>query len=922
MEEVESSVTEALDSSGQPLDARTRAFMEPRFGHDFGQVRVHTDRRAAESAARIGAHAYTVGQNMVFSAGEYRPDTSQGRQLMAHELTHTVQQGATPTIQCDVEDPQRFREVHEALFHNQPGGGGAMLQWVDPAQGVPGTEEALFQQAKSNIQQFIQANPASVGGTVTPRTTEADLDTDAIEANRRICLRFPVIPSPASEAQIRSAVSVMTPALTNDVDYQRQWLANRLPGWSDSELYNITETDLRMVALLDRLLNDPDVGSSLKTMASRAAGFQRGEGQAREIFLHEGIQAQNRPGTLYHELTHFYSHTVFRDWVATTTNSRWYNDGFAEYLARLAMPDPVRVQRTQYQDRWDSINTEVAPSVPEDDIARAYFLGEVWRIETASTVSRREAGAQLDLQETATAGEEKESSRTGPGINQTVMPGQHYRFMNIGFDRPAPKPEHVGFFRQIKSEHLDPAPAVAVCFVGHASTAGSLEYNEQLSSRRAQAFYEMAQTEGVSGDRLIGAANPPHLGETRVTATEEDPATRAFNRRVEMILQPVAAGATVAQANMRRSSRIDVATSVQAHLPSYPDSDGGLLTQALLARLGRQGTTPSAATAAVGAGERRFGSSPGSDEERAGVSVGQSATAASGSTPQRRAVVIGNGDYDPATTSGHTMATTNPLPSSLTDSSRIATALSDRGYDVSHLPNQTATQIDSALTSALSGLSAGSELFFYYSGHGTLEGLIGIDGTAFTQAQMLSIRSAARTALVDLIINTDACHSGVFADAIRGAELRDTRTSAAGGSGGSTNAILVAALDAAIAVQDAKDAYNTAIQGWWEQRWVLEAAMAAPPPMTDPDIDPRGIAWSTHYQTAASHWNDFVTTANPLLHAMRIAAATAGIALAGLTLTSITSPYNSDAEMLVQAGLDDVDTLTNQVLTEVDGRLP
>jgi Domain of unknown function (DUF4157) len=85
-------VDEVLQSSGQPLDGATRAFMEQRFGHDFARVRVHRDARAAESARAVNALAYTVGQDVVFAAGRYVPGTSEGRQLLAHELTHTVQQ--------------------------------------------------------------------------------------------------------------------------------------------------------------------------------------------------------------------------------------------------------------------------------------------------------------------------------------------------------------------------------------------------------------------------------------------------------------------------------------------------------------------------------------------------------------------------------------------------------------------------------------------------------------------------------------------------------------------------------------------------------------------------------------------------------------------------------------------------------------
>jgi hypothetical protein len=90
--EVPPIVNEVLNSSGQPLDESTRLFMEKRFGHDFSSVRVHTDLKAAESASAVHALAYTVGRNIVFGTGKYAPKTNVGQRLMAHELTHVVQQ--------------------------------------------------------------------------------------------------------------------------------------------------------------------------------------------------------------------------------------------------------------------------------------------------------------------------------------------------------------------------------------------------------------------------------------------------------------------------------------------------------------------------------------------------------------------------------------------------------------------------------------------------------------------------------------------------------------------------------------------------------------------------------------------------------------------------------------------------------------
>lgn len=86
------SVHEVLASPGQPLDAATRSYMEPRFGHDFSQVRVHADARAAGSARAVSALAYTVGRDVVFGAGQLAPESSTGRRLIAHELMHVVQQ--------------------------------------------------------------------------------------------------------------------------------------------------------------------------------------------------------------------------------------------------------------------------------------------------------------------------------------------------------------------------------------------------------------------------------------------------------------------------------------------------------------------------------------------------------------------------------------------------------------------------------------------------------------------------------------------------------------------------------------------------------------------------------------------------------------------------------------------------------------
>jgi hypothetical protein len=120
-------VHEVLRSPGQPLDPATRAFMEPRFGHDFNHVRIHTDEKASDSALAVNALAYTSGRHLVFGAGQYSPTTASGRRLLVHELVHSVQQGfAENSLPEQVGDSGRALQRKEDSdapsidFHGSP----------------------------------------------------------------------------------------------------------------------------------------------------------------------------------------------------------------------------------------------------------------------------------------------------------------------------------------------------------------------------------------------------------------------------------------------------------------------------------------------------------------------------------------------------------------------------------------------------------------------------------------------------------------------------------------------------------------------------------------------------------------------------------------------------------------------------------
>lgn len=107
---IESNI-DTLLVGGQPLPISARAFFEPRFRHDFSKVRIHADTRAAETSDLLNAKAFTIGNNIVFGSNQYAPDTSKGKKLLAHELTHTLQQDGRKKIQRAEEESAEEKEL-------------------------------------------------------------------------------------------------------------------------------------------------------------------------------------------------------------------------------------------------------------------------------------------------------------------------------------------------------------------------------------------------------------------------------------------------------------------------------------------------------------------------------------------------------------------------------------------------------------------------------------------------------------------------------------------------------------------------------------------------------------------------------------------------------------------------------------------
>ncbi|WP_120285312.1 eCIS core domain-containing protein [Rhodococcus rhodochrous] len=172
LDDERSPVTDVVSSSGRPLEPDVRTDMEARLGHDFGDVRIHDDSAAHESARSVNAHAYTVGNNVVFQRDKYDPETTDGRVMLAHELTHVVQQRSgpvdgTPTAGgISISDPSDRYEREAAANAERVAGSSSAS--IPPASAAP----AAVQRTADTEEERQEDTP--VQGTFVQRDEEKE----------------------------------------------------------------------------------------------------------------------------------------------------------------------------------------------------------------------------------------------------------------------------------------------------------------------------------------------------------------------------------------------------------------------------------------------------------------------------------------------------------------------------------------------------------------------------------------------------------------------------------------------------------------------------------------------------------------------------------------------------------------------------
>jgi hypothetical protein len=208
-----SPVHDVVGSQGTPLAPDTRADMEAAVGHDFGDVQVHTDATAAASARSVQAHAYTVGNHVVFGEGRYRPETPEGRHTLAHELTHVVQQrqgpvdGTAADGGIKVSHPSdRFEQEAESVARRvtsstaatpaEPAGAGPAPASADVQRQEAPAEPVVQRQAEGEEQEDEEAPPPEAEAAAAA-PTEVEAEAPAGEAGPEPAGEGPTDATPA-----------------------------------------------------------------------------------------------------------------------------------------------------------------------------------------------------------------------------------------------------------------------------------------------------------------------------------------------------------------------------------------------------------------------------------------------------------------------------------------------------------------------------------------------------------------------------------------------------------------------------------------------------------------------------------------------------------------------------------------------------
>jgi hypothetical protein len=331
-----------LRGGGQPLAPETRGLMEQRIGHDFGQVRVHTDARAADLAGQVRARAFTVGPDVAFAPGQYQPASPAGQRLLAHELTHVAQQG-------------------QAVIRRHPEGAAAPDEEdLETLQELPSPADSAGPPAADD------AAPTSDSATSSSTTTTSDSDSAAPAADTDPAAALPAAEGTSGTSGTSKAMSKVkaNELLTASYGSVKTIVPGNVVVLKDA---NELWAKYDEVCIAAKLTN-PDTGKLW------VAGDSKKRSPGLEGFAWEGTSYISGTATLItataHEMLHNNTAAGFRAAVGEGVN-----EGSTEYMAIKALKaGSVAMASTAYPDEVAMV-TKLIGVVTEATLIAAYFGG-------------------------------------------------------------------------------------------------------------------------------------------------------------------------------------------------------------------------------------------------------------------------------------------------------------------------------------------------------------------------------------------------------------------------------------------------------------------------------------------------------------------------------------------------------------------
>ena len=406
-------VQEALAAPGRTLDQETRGFMEPRFGHDFGGVRVHDDARADAASASVGARAFTVGADIVFRRGEFAPHTPEGRKLLAHELAHVAQgphgrprlfrQTAVEPHYPTEEEQSKIEEIFSREFEQAeeapaPTPGAPAAPVVRRGRSLNEAErEALANRLRRPYFDALASLDTGAAGSGGGALNEAEAFEVVTKAREEIFKRF----GRYAVRQLTLTRDETTTGASRRAADQLLVVFRAAPGVVEATARTIATTHcqecLAGLAGLDDASRRAVIGALIaaaqqerseqlqRVAAARVPGaFNRAESR---VSLSRG-SGKEFYHTVVHELIHALAHPAF---TAAFSDEDYINEGFTEYFTRKVVGEGSTSYQTQYEKvvsardamKGPFLLATVGGEALEESMRMAYFRGRLdligWR---------------------------------------------------------------------------------------------------------------------------------------------------------------------------------------------------------------------------------------------------------------------------------------------------------------------------------------------------------------------------------------------------------------------------------------------------------------------------------------------------------------------------------------------------------------